>query len=96
MTPAVIRKVCVVADCASQRLACPRLVMKLLTFSNIQGILIRSKTAVKALNCKDLDIFVLDFSAFLSMHLLCRHHSNNFKHVKSAVIIKFLCLLLCV
>lgn len=65
MTPAIIRKVCVVADCASQRLACPRLVMKLLTFSNIQGILKRNKTAVKALNFRDLNIFVLDFSAFL-------------------------------
>lgn len=96
MTPAVIRKVCVVVDCASQRLACPRLVMKLLTFSNIQGILNRSKIAVSVLNCRDLDIFVLDFFAFLSMHLLCGHHSNTFKHVKNTVIIKFLCLLLCV
>lgn len=70
MTPAVIRKICVVTDWASQRLAYPRLVMKLLTFSNIQDILNRGKTAVKAQNCRDLDIFVLDFSAFLCIYLV--------------------------
>lgn len=59
MTPAVIRKVSVLADYASQRLACPRLVMKLLTFSDTRGILNKSKIAVRALNGGDLSSIFL-------------------------------------
>lgn len=65
MTPAVIRKVSVLADCASQRLACPRLVVKLLTFSNIRGILNKSKIAVRALNCRDLSSIFLFWTSLL-------------------------------
>lgn len=69
MTPAVIRKVSVLADYASQRLACPRLVMKLLTFSNIRGLLNKSKIAVRALNCGDLSLIFL----FWTSLLFCLH-----------------------
>lgn len=65
MTPAVIRKVSVLADYASQRLACPRLVVKLLTFSNTQGILNKSKIAVRALNCRDLSLIFLFWTSLL-------------------------------
>lgn len=70
MTPAVIRKVSVLADYASQRLACPRLVMKLLTFSTIRGILNKSKIAVRALNCRDLaSIFLFWTSLLFCLHV---------------------------
>lgn len=65
MTPVVITTVSVFADYASQRLACPRLVMKLLTFSNTQGILNKSKLGVGALNFRDLSLLFLLWTSLL-------------------------------
>lgn len=97
MAPAVIRKVSVLADCTSQRLSCPRLIMKLLSFSSIWAILNRRKTAERALNCRDLSstflFWPLCFSAYA---FTLRPLSNTFKRVKNTMVIKTLCLLLCV
>lgn len=99
MTTAVIRKVSVLADHASQRLACPRLVMKLLTFSNTGCILSNSKVTVRALNCRDLSLIFLFWASLLfclPTYLYYGHNSNNLKHVENTVLIKFSYQLLCI